>query len=198
MLDADTRAACELQSWTLAAGGLADCYDFSRRFLTSLHKSACRLRRENTYSELTTIGLHPALLNPALALAPVAPALNPEIMRNNNQPITQMETLLPEGRFIYSRTDLRGIIVEANEAFAHISGYRREDMIGQPRWCADMPEQALKSIVNDIRQARNGLVKKPPPGRRLLLGAGQAPRRAQQPGATGYQSVRSSPSRRER
>ena len=39
----------------------------------------------------------------------------------NNQPITQMETLLPEGQFIYSRTDLRGIIVEANEAFAHIS-----------------------------------------------------------------------------
>lgn len=55
----------------------------------------------------------------------------------NNQPITQMETLLPEGQFIYSRTDLRGIIVEANEAFAHISGYRREDMIGSRTiWCA--------------------------------------------------------------
>ncbi len=48
----------------------------------------------------------------------------------NNQPITQVETLLPEGQFIYSRTDLHGNIVEANEAFAQISGYRREEMIG--------------------------------------------------------------------
>ena len=57
-----------------------------------------------------------------------------------------METLLPEGQFIYSRTDLRGIIVEANEAFAHISGYRREDMIGQPH-----------NMVRHPRHARTGL-----------------------------------------
>ena len=71
----------------------------------------------------------------------------------NNQPITQVETLLPEGEFIYSRTDLRGIIVEANEAFAHISGYRREDMIGQPHNMVrhpDMPEQAFKDMWSDL------------------------------------------------
>lgn len=33
----------------------------------------------------------------------------------NNQPITQVETLLPEGEFIYSRTDLRGIIAGSNQ-----------------------------------------------------------------------------------
>ncbi len=50
----------------------------------------------------------------------------------NNQPVTQQETLLPEGEFIYSRTNLKGVIEEANEAFAKISGFTREEMIGQP------------------------------------------------------------------
>ena len=31
-----------------------------------------------------------------------------------NLPITNIETLLPEGEFIYSRTDLKGVITEAN------------------------------------------------------------------------------------
>lgn len=34
-----------------------------------------------------------------------------------NLPVTNIETLLPEGEFIYSRTDLKGVITEANEAF---------------------------------------------------------------------------------
>ena len=118
----------------------------------------------------------------------------------NNQPITQMETLLPEGQFIYSRTDLRGIIVEANEAFAHISGYRREDMIGQPHNMVrhpDMPEQAFKDMWSDLKQGRpwRGLVK----NRRqdggfywVLANASPVRENGQ---IVGYQSVRSSPSR---
>lgn len=118
----------------------------------------------------------------------------------NNQPITQVETLLPEGEFIYSRTDLRGIIVEANEAFAHISGYRREDMIGQPHNMVrhpDMPEQAFKDMWSDLKQGRpwRGLVK----NRRqdggfywVLANASPVRENGQ---IVGYQSVRSSPSR---
>ncbi|WP_341648835.1 hypothetical protein [Thauera humireducens] len=41
-----------------------------------------------------------------------------------NLPVTDVETLLPEHEFIYSQTDLKGVIVEANEAFAAISGFR--------------------------------------------------------------------------
>ena len=48
-----------------------------------------------------------------------------------NFPVTNVETLLPEGEFIYSSTDLKGIIVEANEAFAKVSNFTREEMIGQ-------------------------------------------------------------------
>ena len=35
-----------------------------------------------------------------------------------NLPVTNVETRLPEGAFIYSRTDLKGVIVEVNEVFA--------------------------------------------------------------------------------
>jgi hypothetical protein len=35
--------------------------------------------------------------------------------------VTDVETLLPDNEFIYSRTDPKGVIVEANEAFAAIS-----------------------------------------------------------------------------
>ena len=35
-----------------------------------------------------------------------------------NLPVKDVETILPEGEFICSRADLKGVIVEANEAFA--------------------------------------------------------------------------------
>ena len=49
-----------------------------------------------------------------------------------NLPVTNTETLLPENQFIYSRTDLKGQITEANEAFCAVSGFTREEMLGQP------------------------------------------------------------------
>ena len=45
--------------------------------------------------------------------------------------ITDVETVLPEGVAIFSQTDLKGKIVEANGAFAAISGYTVEEMIGK-------------------------------------------------------------------
>ena len=62
-----------------------------------------------------------------------------------NQPVTNVETLLPEGEFIYSSTDLKGVIVEANEAFVRISNFTRDEMIGQPHNMVrhpDMPPEA--------------------------------------------------------
>ena len=49
-----------------------------------------------------------------------------------NMPVTNVETLLPANEFIYSATDLKGIIVEANEAFAKLSDFTREELIGKP------------------------------------------------------------------
>ncbi|PKO36431.1 MAG: hypothetical protein CVU33_18430 [Betaproteobacteria bacterium HGW-Betaproteobacteria-6] len=78
----------------------------------------------------------------------------------NNQPVNNRETLLPEGQFIYSRTDLNGNITEANEAFANISGFCREEMIGQSHNLVrhpDMPEEAVAGMRTGAAQVENGV-----------------------------------------
>ena len=81
-----------------------------------------------------------------------------------NQPVTHVETLLPDGEFIYSSTDLKGIIVEANEAFVRISNFTRDEMIGQPHNMVrhpDMPPEAFADLWRDLKAGRpwRGIVK---------------------------------------
>ena len=71
-----------------------------------------------------------------------------------NLPVTNVETLLPENQFIYSRTDLKGQITEANEAFCEISGFAREEMVGQPHNMVrhpDMPPAAFEDMWRDLK-----------------------------------------------
>lgn len=46
--------------------------------------------------------------------------------------VTDIETPYPEGRLIVSYTDIAGIIRHANQAFIDLSGYTKEELIGQP------------------------------------------------------------------
>jgi aerotaxis receptor len=119
-----------------------------------------------------------------------------------NLPITNVETLLPEGEFIYSRTDLKGIIVEANEAFAKVSGFNREEMIGQPHNIVrhpDMPEAAFADLWADLKAGRpwRGVVKnRRKDGGFYWVVANASPVR-EGGRIVGYQSVRSRPTRDE-
>lgn len=120
----------------------------------------------------------------------------------NNQPVTMIEAVIPEGEFIYSRTDLKGVIEEANEAFAAISGYTRAEMIGQPHNMVrhpDMPEAAFADLWTDLKSGRpwRGLVKnRRKDGGYYWVVANVSPVREE--GRTvGYQSVRSRPTRQE-
>jgi len=120
----------------------------------------------------------------------------------NNQPVNNRETLLPEGQFIYSRTDLNGNITEANEAFANISGFRREDMIGQPHNLVrhpDMPEEAFADMWRDLKRGRpwRGVVKnRRQDGGYYWVVANASPVR-ENGQIVGYQSVRTTPARDE-
>jgi aerotaxis receptor len=70
---------------------------------------------------------------------------------------TNVETVVPEGVFIFSQTDLQGRITEANTAFAEISGYRSEDMIGQPHNLVrhpDMPREAFADMWQSLKAGR--------------------------------------------
>jgi aerotaxis receptor len=132
---------------------------------------------------------------------PNAPTVQRKAVKKN-LPVTDVETLLPEGEFIYSRTDLKGVIVEANEAFAHISGFRREEMIGQPHNMVrhpDMPEAAFADLWADLKAGRpwRGVVKnRRKDGGYYWVVANASPVR-ENGQVVGYQSVRSRPTREE-
>ena len=48
-----------------------------------------------------------------------------------NLPVTQTETPFPEGHYIVSRTDLKGMITYVNDTFVTVSGFSREELVGK-------------------------------------------------------------------
>lgn len=74
------------------------------------------------------------------------------------------ETEVPEDEFIISRTDLKGMITYANDAFSAISGYRPEELVGKPHNVVrhrDMPKSVFKDLWETISQEKTwkGIVK---------------------------------------
>jgi len=71
-----------------------------------------------------------------------------------NLPVTQREYPFPTGAAIVSRTDLRGHITYCNETFVEVSGFSREELIGQPQNILrhpDMPREAFRDLWETIR-----------------------------------------------
>jgi aerotaxis receptor len=67
-------------------------------------------------------------------------------------------------RSIVSRTDLKGDITFANRAFCALSGYSKDELVGQPHSIVrhpDMPKIAFKEMWNTIQnnQKWHGFVK---------------------------------------
>lgn len=68
-----------------------------------------------------------------------------------------VETLVPSDELIVSRTDLKGRITYANETFASISGYRVEELIGQPHNIVrhpDMPRSVFEELWATLHQGQ--------------------------------------------
>lgn len=113
---------------------------------------------------------------------------------------SQQETIIPDGVFIYSRTDLKGRITEANPAFAQISGYSVEEMIGQPHNLVrhpDMPREAFADLWQNMQKGRpwQAVVKnRRKDGGFYWVIANASPIR-EHGQIVGYQSIRFKPSR---
>ncbi|MBS1191087.1 MAG: hypothetical protein H6R10_2879 [Rhodocyclaceae bacterium] len=119
-----------------------------------------------------------------------------------NLPVTDVETLLPEGEFIYSRTDLKGITEDANDAFAKVSGFTREELIGQSHNIVrhpDVPPAAFEDLWRDLKAGLpwRGIVKnRRKDGGFYWVVANVSPVR-ENGRVVAYQSVRGRPTREE-
>ena len=62
-----------------------------------------------------------------------------------------IETEVPQGELIISRTDLKGNITYANDTFSQISGYKAEELIGKSHNIVRHPDMP-KSVFSDLWQ----------------------------------------------
>ena len=78
--------------------------------------------------------------------------------------VTEIETPFPKGCLIVSRTDTQGVITHANQSFVLMSGYEKEELIGQPHYILkhpDMPPAAFKDLWDTLERGEkwHGYVK---------------------------------------
>ncbi|NIC04277.1 methyl-accepting chemotaxis protein [Billgrantia bachuensis] len=73
----------------------------------------------------------------------------------NNQPVTQREYKLDDRQLLITRTNLKGQITYANDAFVEVSGYSRDELIGSPHNLIrhpDMPPEAFADLWQTIKR----------------------------------------------
>ena len=78
--------------------------------------------------------------------------------------IIDEEVPYPDGRLIVSRTNTAGVITHCNQSFIDMSGYKKEELIGQNHYILrhpDMPAAAFKDLWDTIKKGEkwNGYVK---------------------------------------
>jgi methyl-accepting chemotaxis protein len=70
-----------------------------------------------------------------------------------NEPVTQVEYLLPSDALLVTRTDLMGNLVYLNESFLEASGYTQEELLNQPHNMMrhpDVPEQVFEDMWHTL------------------------------------------------
>lgn len=82
----------------------------------------------------------------------------------NNQPVTQKEYPVGQDIAIISHTDPKGRITYVTDDFVEVSGFTREELLGQPHNIVrhpDMPEEAFRDLWATLKAGRawSGIVK---------------------------------------
>jgi aerotaxis receptor len=119
-----------------------------------------------------------------------------------NLPVTQREYPFPEGTTLMSTTDLKSRITYANAAFVQVSGFERDELVGQPHNIVrhpDMPQEAFADMWATLKAGKSwtALVKnRRKDGDHYWVRANATPIR-RGGSVIGYMSVRTKPSRAE-
>jgi aerotaxis receptor len=117
-----------------------------------------------------------------------------------NHPVVDREFPLADDRSLVSTTDLKGRILYCNAAFISVSGFTKEELLGQPHNLIrhpDMPAEAFRDMWETIGSGRpwSGIVKnRRKDGTYYWVRANVTPLMGAQ-GPTGYLSVRTVPAR---
>lgn len=72
----------------------------------------------------------------------------------NNQPVTGHEIPMKDGSLIVSRTDINGKMEYVSDDFIEISGFSRDELIGEPHNIIrhpDMPKEAFADMWHDLK-----------------------------------------------
>lgn len=82
----------------------------------------------------------------------------------DNGPITQREIDYPESSVFVSRTDLKGVITDANASFIEVSGFGRDELLGKSHNIVrhpDMPAWAFADLWATVKSGHvwRGIVK---------------------------------------
>jgi len=116
----------------------------------------------------------------------------------DNQPVTQREYPFPAGTTLMSTTDMQSHVTYANQAFVKVSGYEREELLGQPHNVVrhpDMPPEAFADMWATLKagQSWTALVKnRRKDGDHYWVRANATPI-ARDGQVVGYMSVRTQP-----
>ncbi len=118
----------------------------------------------------------------------------------NNQPVTQHEYLMPSEQTLVSVTDLKGRITYCNPAFIVVSGFTRDELLGQPHNIVrhpQMPEEAFRDLWSTIQAGLpwEGLVKNRRKNGDYYWVQANATPMMDGDSITGFLSVRTAPSR---
>ena len=119
-----------------------------------------------------------------------------------NSPVTNLERPYPKGKYIVSRTDLKGAITYANDTFIEVGGFSRAELLGQSHNIVrhpDMPPEAFGNLWQTVKGGRpwRGVVKnRCKNGDYYWVDALVVPLRKEHE-TIGYMSVRTEPSRQQ-
>jgi aerotaxis receptor len=72
-----------------------------------------------------------------------------------NLPVTQREYPFPSGKTVVSTTDLKGRITHCNDIFIELSGFSKEELLGQPHNLVrhpDVPEEAFRDLWDTLEK----------------------------------------------